>query len=197
MNIRAITAAAVFLGALAGTASAQTFDWRGAYAGLDYTYINGGHQDYTASGSAAGTRALKGHTYGGFAGYNFQNGSFVYGPELDVSLGRVKQPGANPQNRHNTIVDLKFRAGYATGNALIYGAVGFSGTNWKENSIGHARTSGYIFGVGMDYALTDSAFLGLEYDRRQLKSGTLSWGGGNQRFSTNMNSIELRVGFRF
>src|SRR5690606_12558926 len=52
--------------------------WSGPYAGVNLGYGFGG----SATGAAGGTiTGASGWMFGGFAGYNWQSGSFVYGLE--------------------------------------------------------------------------------------------------------------------
>lgn len=203
--MRKIITTTIAIAFLASVAAAQSqgqgnapVDWSGPYAGLKITNVTGVDQDYYFNGGFNGTRNLDGRFFGGFLGYNFQKQSFVYGGEIAFSKGEVNRfDGGRPDNQHNSLLDIKLRAGRAFGKALVYGAVGYSRTNWQENVRGDVDTSGVSYGVGIDYAFRPNLFGGIEYVHRELESDVFPWSPTGEYFKSSMDSVELRIGMKF
>ncbi len=138
LTLMAATAAALaHTPALAGSPEAPVFpvtqiappattDWSGFYAGGMVSFDDAGFINFF-NGGVPGSAFPEDSatTFGGFAGYNFQNGAFVYGGELSVSSGGFGASGF-PAAYFETIFDLKGRAGYSFGDVLVYGVVGGS-----------------------------------------------------------------------
>ncbi len=146
---------AVAMGA-AGVASAQTADaptWSGPYVGLHagYGFDDGSNLDVSGTGTAtnaaiaSGTRPATlgqnraGFVGGGQAGWNFQRGNWVFGPEGDFSYLRTRgtastltqTPAGAPQQtlartRMEWMGSARARAGYTLGDGLIYATGGYA-----------------------------------------------------------------------
>ena len=71
--------------------------WAGAYVGGMYGN-NSATYEYE-SGSSSYGNDLEGTTFGGFAGYNIQDGALVYGGELAYAVGSVYNPNAEDDDR--------------------------------------------------------------------------------------------------
>jgi outer membrane immunogenic protein len=131
--------------------------------------------------------------YGVFGGFNVQNGNFVFGGEgrylvFDgVDIGGAGAPRGEVENTF----DLRARAGLAAGDALFYGALGYS---WVGVDIfGDSGTlDGLNFGLGAEYNVTDSIFVGVDFTRRDV-SGEV----GGLDVEGDVDTATLRVGFRF
>jgi outer membrane immunogenic protein len=138
---------------------------------------------------------------GGHAGYNWQNGSQVFGFETDLSgthLGSSMHgvltftPALNlpSQTATNALIDwygtFRGRFGITNGPALFYGTAGLAyghvGLSSAINALGvplYAQTSstraGWVGGAGVDYMVSPNLFLNLNYQYVDL--GTLSLAG--------------------
>lgn len=159
------------------------------------------------AGSASGTQdyvapnfnfALIDDTlYGAFAGYNVQRGSFVFGGEIAVvAPSNGLSPFGFPNEDHSPLIDVKARAGYSFGSAMVYGFGGYSTSNFDNTIDGPKTLAGANYGVGVDIRVTDNLFVGLEYIARTIT------GPGNtitpaQTRTTNINAIQARVGWNF
>ena len=135
MNRIALAAAALLLTTAA--ADASPFEFRGFYAGF-----HAGHID--AEAELTGGDLDGGSLMGGAqAGYNFVDGSFVYGVEFDISLAGVGPDGGCPYGPVSCEIDigpmstLRARIGYATGDWLVYATGGVAGsmTHWAMTSM--------------------------------------------------------------
>lgn len=160
-----------------------TFDWAGAYGGLSYSSLRG-------ESRAAVTVPMANDTgLGAFAGYNWQNGNFVYGGEL--SYIAFDTPYVGPVNRQRNALELRGRLGYAVNNVLFYGYAGLARSEIFGLGAWHSE-SGFGYGLGVQYHVSRGMFVGLEAGRRDL-SATI----GGVNVDTQIDSISLRVGFQF
>lgn len=172
----------------------EAVDWTGGYVGLSFGAASGDAEadglsfDYD-NGTAASI----------LAGYNIQNGSFVYGAELgytsvsDMVLSGEENGG---DDTFDSLVDLRGRLGYSTGNALFYGALGYAWADTTINGTDSASADGLSLGLGVDYLVTETVFVGLDYTSRNLE-------GSNDNpdnafdFDTSMDTVSFRVGLTF
>jgi outer membrane immunogenic protein len=169
--------------------------WSGVYLGL----FAGGHwsrdlwtSDETDPGStpAAPTLSLQGFSGGGLLGANFQHGSFVWGPELDIGAltgSTTLNAAAFPQNDPDPDLDTlevrarwnahaRIRFGYAMGQFMPFFAAGVAFANTsvtlrdpppldsrrpvETKRLGHA---GATIGGGLDFLLSPSLIGRVEY----------------------------------
>ncbi len=175
-------------------------DWSGFYGGITSGEVTG-MQDYFDNDvprRPGFPTKMGGPNSGVFLGYNLQNGGMVYGIEVTQGTSYVypvEIPAAFP-NRHSAMTDAKARVGYAIGDALVYAAGGWSGSTWTENTSDVISTSGWNYGVGVDYALTDTLFVGVEYLHRELASENFNY-VPSARFESSLDEVSLRIGARF
>ena len=123
--------------------------WLGPYVGA-----NAGFQ-WTSN---VGGLSPSGVTGGIQAGYNWQNGAFVYGVEADFNLSNASARFADYQFSNPWFGTLRGRAGYVVNNVVfVYGTAGhafgistvtFGGLS---DTSGHA---GWTIGAGAEFALT-------------------------------------------
>ncbi|HHB81169.1 MAG TPA: hypothetical protein ENK83_05410, partial [Aliiroseovarius sp.] len=135
-----------------------------------------------------------GPLYGAFAGYNMQSGNMVYGVELAYSAANVQiNGGAFPGYSYDRFIDLKGRVGYAMDNVLVYGEIGGSTAHWGGTAE-DANVNGLMLGLGVDVAVGDKTFVGLEYVVRDL-SGPETLLPAYIR--SRQQAIQVRVGLNF
>ncbi len=151
-------------------------DWSGGYAGLQF-----GGSDIDTSIAAPGD----GGSVGGFAGYNFQSGSLVYGVELDFDKTDYDiGPGA-------AMVDdtlrVKGRLGTEVGNGLLYGTAGV--VRASTDVLG--TDTGLLFGIGYELPVAKGTVVGAEVLRHDFNDFD---GSG---IDVDVTTYKLRVGFRF
>lgn len=133
-------------------------------------------------------------TYGGFAGYNMQSGSFVYGAEVAGQLG-----GYSIENSGTTLlddnidymIDARLRLGYAFDNVLVYGAGGYTFGQAADGASTY-DFNGFNLGAGVELAVTDNIFVGAEYIYRNLSADV-----GGSTYDVNTHGIQAKIGYRF
>ncbi len=171
-------------------------NWAGFYAGglvsLDggtYTSsLNGGPPQDPALAFDAATG------FGGFFGYNIQNGSMVYGGELAFTSSQ--QVSTNfPGSSFTGSLDAKLRVGQSTGSALIYGVLGYSFNEFVSGGNGNFATQGLAFGAGVDVMVTDRIFVGGEFLIRNLAADGTEF--PQWRLEANTQSLQIRAGIKF
>lgn len=215
--------AALVIGAWANTAAADTYDWSGIYGGVSVgtrwshaetdTPLDNWNRYFSADGAN--------FTGGGFVGYNFQYGNWVFGPEvsIDFTEGEInadKQPWLFGGLRDDAYFQEKFRSkatasvngriGYAFGPYLPYVSAGYS-RGWfslmsdavaPEYFSSHSNfpleRNGWNVGIGADWAMTENVFGRIAY--RYIDFGTQNLGSGwERRFS--QHAATLGIGYKF
>ena len=134
-------------------------DWTGFYAGGSLGYgdvdVDGLDEDFN------------GATFGGHVGYNYDLGSFVVGGELEA-MGTNDFTAEDTELELDNVLRAKVRAGYDAGAFLPYVTAGYAqatvGTDGDD-----LEDNGYFYGVGVDYAVSDSITVGGEYLRHDFE----------------------------
>lgn len=149
-------------------------------------------------------------------GYNYQYGNFVYGAEADImalsasksarSLGTYTSAG-NPYTSSSSgkisqsyLSTLRYKAGYAIDDILVYGTAGFAMANVKTKSSFQIRDVtngppddvwtgsknsmryGYSLGGGVEYAYTKNITIKAEYLHYNL--GKIKYSTAPDTFTT-------------
>lgn len=131
-----------------------------------------------------------GTSYGVFAGYNVRSSNIVYGGELRVLRFDNLVNGLQIDGS----TDLRGRIGYVLGDVMVYAAAGWSWSKIKNPAGGGSGDlDGVNYGVGVEYILNDSMFLGADYTARDL-DGALS---GITPTDADVDTLTVRLGFRF
>ncbi|MBL1434747.1 MAG: porin family protein [Rhodobacteraceae bacterium] len=165
-------------------------DWSGFYGGANVGFASGNIANGNASDDLADNTL-----FGVFAGYNMQRGNMVFGGEIDYAITPVEF--ANFSVTLDEIVDAKARVGYAFGNALVYGVLGYSFANLNELA-DHASLSGVSFGAGVDYKIGSRYFVGAEYLARSFSGDFVVTPGPGTAFSNQIvSTVKLRAGISF
>lgn len=130
---------------------APGLDWTGAYVGAQLGY---GDVD-----SSTGTLEGYGWLGGVHAGYRWDLGNWVAGTELsydkaDIDLGAAA-------GSLDDVMALKLTAGREIGNSVVYGALGAAQADATVAGVGRSD-SGFVYGVGFDYAVNDRWTVGGE-----------------------------------
>ncbi|MBK8769162.1 MAG: porin family protein [Rhizobiales bacterium] len=240
MKTYLLAAVAVF--ALSPAAHAADFipdagyDWTGLYAGL-----NAGYAWTDTSGTDIdGWTVIDGETInadggafvgGAQLGYNWQFNSLLAGVETDINYVGGSDTGTTvsaPFDNHvesdgGILGTLRLRAGFAADRFLVYGTGGLAfgdiGTHWYDDGgtfgldTGSNMRVGWAAGAGVEYAVTDSASVKLEYLHFDLGSETenatnFRFGGGppanycgtptcSFRLKTAGDLLRIGVNFQF
>jgi outer membrane immunogenic protein len=167
---------------LAGAADTRTNT--GPY-GADFSGVGLGVDAGVALGSAGGASA-SGAAGGAHVGYNFQAAHFVGGVEADTMVGPVRTGSLGVASfSQNFLSSARVKAGYAFGDLLGYGTVGwgFSTATYEDPTGSQNRTlRGSVFGFGAEYALTRVVSIRAEYLRYDF---------GNASYATPYSSREI------
>jgi outer membrane immunogenic protein len=152
-----------------------------------------------ATDSGANSATGSGLVGGAHAGYNWQQGSWVYGLETDLSGTSLKSSmsggltsiapcpgdGASTSAKVDWYGTVRGRAGWATGNVLFYGTGGLAygqvDLSSTYNALGFstiAQTSsvraGWVAGAGIEYLLQPNLTLNLGYQYVDLGTANLA-----------------------
>lgn len=179
---------------LLNAGSALAADWGGIYAGTAASSNTGDYHVFAVGPNFVGpTEYISGNMGSAFVGYNFDAGQIVYGIEVATTVYGTA-PSTTPLSTDylSSVTDIKARVGYEVGNALIYGVVGNSSGNFEVLSTMTA-VSGMSYGVGIDFLITPSTFIGIEYLERSM-TGVVAW---PDEVDVNVDSISIRAGILF
>lgn len=166
---------------------------------------------------------------GAQAGYNMQNGGLVLGFEADLQTSDIGTAISIPNapggatNNPDGFTDLDFgveyfataraRAGYAFDRLLVYGTGGVAhgkvefdrnyrvGTGEVTDSASSNRT-GWVYGAGAEFAMTDRISVRGEYSRVDLGSGSFDTAYsdgtvGRASIGTQFDVLRAGVNFHF
>lgn len=209
-------------------AAAPSTNWAGAYAGVEVSGLaNKGRitdYDYDEFGGTFDVVSL-GAGLGGHAGYNWQDGSLVYGVLADVGAFSNDQSVEAPGYREmvstiKAMGSVRGRAGIATDNSLLYatGGLGFVVSDLAHyepdasdpDSFDLSDTRmGAIVGLGVEHALSDNMSFKVEtlyfhsaegdyaQDPVQDCSGPSGFDGGDCEMTGIDSNISVKAGVSF
>lgn len=159
--------------------------WTGGYAGLFRGTASGEMYDI------GGPYELNdnGNFFGVFAGYRHDFGKIVVGAEMSATMDVDLYQASWPTWEFNSLTDFKAVAGYDLGRALVYVSAGYTTSNFQSPN--PYNYTGWNAGIGADFRISETFFVGGEYVRRSLSRSDLStWTG---RFDT----LQIRAGVNF
>jgi outer membrane immunogenic protein len=170
--------------------TASLADWTGAYGGIAVGQGFNGTLNFPEIPEI--DPANDGTVYGGFAGYQVQNGNLVYGGELALTDASVMDLIDFPTFAFaSPVVDVKGRVGYATGQFLVYGALGLTSMKVTDSALDFDGT-GFNIGAGVDYMISDQFIVGAEYLSRQTTGND-----GSQGFDLKLDTLTIRAAYKF
>lgn len=180
---------------------AHSMNWEGAYGGVSLGY-NAMRVDDLSFGP--GPFNANGASLIGFAGYNFQRGSLVFGPELGLSVNTARGTDGffmRPFRMRNSI-ELRGRVGVAAGRALPYLALGvISSEFWADHAgagnpvdFARARFNGVTLAAGVDVAVNQSMFVRGEIQAVRYRNGVLPFYAGTDPHTLSARDVRLSVG---
>lgn len=156
---------------------APSYDWTGAYAGVQLGY---GQVD-VSGGTADDREGLLGGVH---AGYDFDFGNFVVGGLGEYNIADTEIDGAS-------IARLRVRGGPKVGTSgLIYGTAGASFGTAEIGGTDYSDT-GYVIGVGYEQMVSDKISVGGEvlYDGFEDFDGT--------GVDISGTSVQAKLSYRF
>ena len=95
------------------------------------------------------------------------------------------------------MIDLKGRVGYASADFLIYGVLGYTMSEYSDNTTisgGEWDIGGINYGIGVDYAISDNFVIGAEYLIRDLSGDNP---GGTNSATIDFDTISVRAIYNF
>lgn len=209
----ALTTTITFL--VPGVAFAQSaYDWSGAYVGVNAGIVYSDAPvtiDDTDVTPIYATGGLLGVT----AGYNMDMAGVVVGIEGDASLANVQGERSGASGDFTADLDslltLRGRLGFTSGNALFYGTAGiaaghasFTASPGDLITPETAETSGFVAGgvagVGVEFALTDTMSIkteGLIFQLAPLSTVADTGKGGSYDAEYAPSGVTLRTGVNF
>lgn len=162
---------------MAATPFISPSDWTGFYVGGSFG------TSYVEIGDAAGIDAANAGLH---AGYMYEAGSYVLGGEIEYS--RLDFDGVG-DDFDASVLRLKVRVGYDAGAILPYFTAGAARLTLEDGS--DANDTGYFYGIGADYAVTDNVLVGAEILQHEFEDFN---GGGAEIAAQTMS---LRVSYSF
>jgi len=217
-----IVAAAVIAAAIESLtpayASPPTYNWSGAYAGLVGSYTWSHSQEsydnptYAAAApidpsnaSAPGIGVELGVNHQGANGFVVGlEGGFTYANLYSIGPDRLGDlhhgtPGVyHVTSSSDWAADLRARFGFAMDNLLVFGTAGVSTSHVSVSSTDgpvtdSAMLTGFVFGGGIEKALTQKVSVKLEYLHTVI--GNHTWFSGQTYSATSSGSADsVRLG---
>lgn len=208
---------------VAPVAYVPAFSWTGFYLGGALGWI-GTDRDYTTGALVLGapfvvssTFGKNGLSYGILSGYNHQIGQLVIGVEGDFTggtVGKIQYTAVTGDflTAHSRWGgSIRGRLGYAADRTLLYltGGAAFASDQISVPltgiSIGgDGARWGWTVGGGIDYALTNNWFTGIEYRYSQYQTTNfvypipiLNLGLVGFKQEINTNQVTGRIGYKF
>src|SRR5882724_11268493 len=135
---------------------------------------------------------------GGQLGYQWGNGSLVFGAEADLNVSAAQDRFANWKFSNPWFGTVRGRVGYAFGNVLVYGTLGLAvgGGRVELGGASESRThTGWTAGAGMEVALTKAWSAQVEYLYVDLSDRPYGLIGGNHGFESSL--FRIGVNYRF
>ena len=170
--------------------------WAGPYVGLSAGYGFAGKTDH-----AGNEIDHDGFIGGGFAGWQGQNGNFVYGVEGDLNYKGFSDTNAGVEAKSKLDGSLRARLGYAvTPDVLLYGTAGGAGQSLKiSDAAGSDKNTmlGWTAGAGADIKVTEQVFGRVEYRYSDYGSKDFNTGSGNRSVDASDHRITFGVGMKF
>lgn len=206
-TIVALTVAAV----VGFTASQAHADFSGPYVGVQLGY---GKTTADVSGTVGGTSfsgddSEGGVNYGILGGYGRQFGNFYLGGELEASLSNAEYSqtvnGVSGRIEQDWTLGAALRAGYVVApNTMIYGRAGIVSTNFEGSATNGASSvsadenfTGFRFGGGVEFLVTQNIGLRAEYTRTEYADKTFTSGANTVNIDGHEDLFRIAVSFKF
>ena len=161
---------------MAGSVSAQSADWTGAYAGAQLGFAD---VDTTVPGVSG-----DGFIAGVVGGYDWDLGAWVVGLGADYDVSDIDLGAAADLEE---VWRIKFRGGYKIGEGLAYGTAGYA--NADTDTLGDE--DGYFIGAGYERRLAPNFSLGGEVLYHEFNNFNAS------PTDVDATTVQVRGTFRF
>ena len=217
--IRALLGIGLLIGALASASPSgaadvpnyknsprgSVFNWDGFYVGGSANYAFG-DIDYSGLGGAI-TVEPRGYGVGGIVGYNMHfTSNLIVGVEGDLNWMNIDRttgivPGVGLNGGIDYYSTVRARLGYSFGSWMFHLNGGWAGAHLASNVTGVGLSaedfiSGWAYGAGVDFAITNNLWLGLEYQRLDF-SGSQNFGLATLNADAQIDIVKAALRYRF
>lgn len=198
--------------AVAPVVQTQVGNWQGAYAGATLGYGFRGKDDFGLSRGGVfsgniGRAEIKGVNAGLQLGYRWQRDQWVFGPELSVEGGSVKDKftgtnGVEVESKLKNKVALKLKAGYEVQpGTLVYGIAGLTNAKYEYNyggaNIGY-KARGNVLGLGVERQVNERMSVFGEIERNSFKKKDVTLSPGLTTVtSPSFTNVKVGLNFKF
>ena len=168
----------------------NAYSWAGPYLGgnIGYEWGSVDNNPSKPSGFVGGVQA----------GYNFQNGPFVFGVEADIQANGADDTFAPWKFSNPWFGTLRGRAGYAFSNVMFYGTAGLAFGELRGQTFGWAEshtTAGWTIGAGAEVGLAPNWSAKLEYLYIDLSTSQFAITGVSNGYSASV--VRAGVNYHF
>nr|WP_204354527.1 outer membrane beta-barrel protein [Paracoccus saliphilus] len=199
--------------------------WAGGYAGgslgysfgggdqLGFTLLEDGDEEVSVPG--IGDLEVKGFIAGVHAGYRWQRGNWVFGPELGFEAGSVDDNVSleldgdvlGAESTISSILSLVMKTGYTVNpQTLVYGTFGAARGDFDytlsdsddSTTVGY-KSSGLVAGMGIEHTVGVRNSVFAEYQYRDFGKEAVDFVGDGTTARTQATSkhSNLKVGMNF
>ena len=168
----------------------NAYSWAGPYVGGNLGYAWG-----TVDNNWAKPTGFVG---GVQAGYNWQQGPWVFGLEGDIQATGADDTFAPWKFSNPWFGTVRGRGGYAFNNILVYGTVGLAFGELRANTFGLTESHtnvGWTAGIGAEVGLTQNWSAKVEYLYVDLANSNLAITGMSNGYS--FGTLRAGVNYRF
>ena len=168
----------------------NAYSWAGPYVGGNLGYAWG-----TVDNNWAKPTGFVG---GVQAGYNWQQGPWVFGLEGDIQATGADDTFAPWKFSNPWFGTVRGRGGYAFNNILVYGTVGLAFGELRANTFGLTESHtnvGWTAGIGAEVGLTQNWSAKVEYLYVDLANSNFAITGMSNGYS--FGTLRAGVNYRF
>jgi outer membrane immunogenic protein len=167
------------------------FSWAGPYVGATLGY---------EWGSIDNNPTHPNGVAGGFeAGFNWQNGHFIYGGEADISFSAANDTFAPWQFSNPWFGTARGRAGITVNNVLLFGTAGLAYgelTGTSSGNLSESHTSlGWVVGLGAEVSFAPHWSAKAEWLYLDLSDRHFSVTAANNGLAANLMRLGLNYHF--
>ena len=168
----------------------NAYSWAGPYLGgnLGYEWGSVSNNPAKPSGFVGGVQA----------GYNFQNGPWVFGVEGDIQAAGADDTFAPWKFSNPWFGTLRGRAGYAFSNVLFYGTAGLAFGELRAQTFGWTEShtsAGWTIGAGAEVMFAPNWSAKLEYLYLDLSTSQFAITGVSNGYSASV--VRAGVNYHF
>jgi len=190
-----------------------SYNWTGGYVGLRLgAPVGDNFWAERSVGAESDADNWSGTPYGVTAGYDMQNGDWVFGGALDYSRGDISASSLTSATfgciaSCDTVIEdtlaLRIRAGRAFDRTLIFATAGVAAGNVIARTpgglpLGEDRLTGWTAGVGVEHAVTNQFSISIEYLHTNLGRLEIPLSCGTDCYTdVRFGTVRLGANFRF